>query len=132
MSSITTSILVRRPDTHAEQVQELTQNLRDAVLDAPIDDARPATAGPPPPGAKSGELIAIGALVVTLAPIVVEGLVTVLTSWLSRQPSDVEIEVDGRRFRGQVTRAQRDELVAAFLRTAELSDAELRDAEPRS
>lgn len=132
MSSITATILVKRPDADAEQLQELTQNLREAVLDAPIDDARPASAGPPPLGGKSGELIAVGALVVTLAPIAVEGLVTVLTSWLSRQSSEVEIEVGGRRFRGRVTRAQHDQLVAAFLRTAELSDTELRDAEPRS
>jgi hypothetical protein len=132
MSSITTSILVRRPDSDDEQVQELTQNLRDAVLDAPVDDARPVTAGLPPPGAKSGELVAVGALVVTLAPIVVEGLVTVLTSWLDRQSPEVEIDVNGIKFRGPVTRAKRDELVALILRTAGLGDAELRDAEHRS
>ncbi|MEU8216685.1 hypothetical protein [Micromonospora sp. NPDC048843] len=39
----------------------------------------------------------------------------VIASWLSRQPTDVEIEIDGRRFKGRVSKAQRDELVAAYL-----------------
>ena len=47
---------------------------------------------------------------------VLDGLVAVVASWLTRQPSDVEVEIDGRRFRGRVTRAQRDELVAAYVR----------------
>jgi hypothetical protein len=46
----------------------------------------------------------------------VESLMALVSSWLSRQPSDVEVEIDGHRFRGGVTRSQRDELVAAYLR----------------
>ena len=68
------------------------------------------------PGSKSGEVLAVGALIVTLAPTVIEGVVAVLTSWLSRQPDDVELEIDGQRFRGRVTKSQRDELVAAYVR----------------
>ena len=86
------------------------------VLDADVDDVQLATAGPAPAGARSGELLAVGALVVTLAPTVVEGLMTVVSSWLGRQPNEVEVEVDGHRFRGRVTRAQRDELVATYVR----------------
>ncbi|MEV4352332.1 hypothetical protein AB0J83_48380 [Actinoplanes sp. NPDC049596] len=96
--------------------QILSQNLREALLRTGVDDVRPASAGAAPPGTRSGEALAIGALVVTLAPTVVETLMTVLASWLSRQPAEVEIDIDGRRFRGPVTRAQRDALVAHYLR----------------
>jgi len=100
----------------AEGVTALTRSLRDEILVAAVDSARLGTAGPAPVGAKSGEVLAVGTLVVALAPAVVEGLMGVVSSWLSRQPSDVEVEVDGHRFSGHVTRAQRDELVAAYLR----------------
>jgi hypothetical protein len=100
----------------AEGVTELAHNLRDIILTLDVDGADLKTASPAPVGAKSGGLVAVGAIVVALAPTVLEGLVGVVASWLSRQPGDVEVEIDGHRFRGQVTKAQRDELVAAYLR----------------
>jgi hypothetical protein len=39
----------------------------------------------------------------------------VVASWLSRQPADVKIEIDGQTFAGTVSRKQRDALVAAYL-----------------
>lgn len=116
MEPATIRIRVLDPDADAEDLRELADSLREAVLDTEVDDVRPATAGQAPAGAKSGEVLAVGALVVTLAPTVVEGLMAVVSSWLSRQPEEVEVEVDGQRFRGRVTRSQRDELVAAYLR----------------
>jgi hypothetical protein len=94
----------------------MANNLREALLDADVDDVRQGTAGSAPTGAKSGEVLAVGALVVTLAPTVVGSLMAMVSSWLSRQPSDVEVEIDGQRFRGAVTRSQREDLVAAYLR----------------
>ena len=44
----------------------------------------------------------------------VNALVDVATSWLKRQPFDVEVEIGGQRFKGPVTPAQRDLLVAAI------------------
>ena len=116
MDPATIRIRVLDPDADAEGLRDLADSLREAVLDTEVDDVRPATAGRAPAGAKSGEVLAVGALVVTLAPTVVEGLMVVVSSWLSRQPEEVEVEVDGHRFRGRVTRSQRDELVAAYLR----------------
>jgi cell division protein ZapA (FtsZ GTPase activity inhibitor) len=117
MRPLTIGVRVVCPDADAEGLHDLAHDLRQAVLAADVDDVRPATAGPPPAGAKSGEAIAIGALVVTLAPTVVEALMAVVSSWLSRQPNDVEVEIDGRRFQGRVTRSQREELVTAYLRS---------------
>lgn len=52
----------------------------------------------------------------TLAPVVMESVMGVVSSWLSRQPGDVEVEIDGHRFKGRVTKAQQDEIVAAYVR----------------
>jgi hypothetical protein len=116
LDPVTIDLRVRCPGVDTEGLHELTRNLQQAVLAVEVDDVRPATGGRAPDGAKSAEVVAVGALIVTLAPIVMEGLVAVVASWLTRQPSDVEVEIDGRRFRGRVTRAQRDELVAAYVR----------------
>jgi hypothetical protein len=115
MEQVTIDVRVLCPDLDAESVHELAHDLREIVFEADVDDVRPVTVGPAEPGAKSGGALAIGALVVTLAPTVVESLMVVVSSWLSRQPDDVEIEVDGHRFRGRVSRSQREELVAAYL-----------------
>lgn len=104
------------PHVNVEGLAELTINLHEAVSAVDVDDVRLGSAGPVPEGAKSGEALAVGALVVTLAPTIMNGLVAVVSSWLSRQPSDVEIEIDGHRFSGSVTPAQREELVATYLR----------------
>ncbi|MDG4795473.1 hypothetical protein [Micromonospora sp. WMMD1082] len=94
----------------------LATELRREVLDADVDGAEPATAGKAPAGAKSDALVAIGVLAVTLAPTVLESLMVVIASWLSRQPDDVVIEIDGSRFQGRVSKEQRDKLVTAYLR----------------
>ncbi|SNY38107.1 effector-associated constant component EACC1 [Paractinoplanes atraurantiacus] len=116
MEPATVSVRIRCPGAEAEDLDDLAQNLREALLDTDVDDVRQEITGAAQAGAKSGEVLAAGALVVALAPTVVESLMTIVASWLSRQPSDVEIEVDGQRFRGRVTRSERDELVAAYLR----------------
>jgi hypothetical protein len=39
----------------------------------------------------------------------------IISSWLSRQSDEVEVEIDGHRFRGRMTKDQRDELLKAYL-----------------
>lgn len=113
---MTVDLCVVCPGLDAEGLAETAGSLRDAVLAVDVDAVRPGAAGPVPAGVKSGEMLAVGALVVTLAPAVVEALMAVVSSWLSRQPRDVEVEIDGQRFHGSVSRSQRDQLVAAYLR----------------
>jgi hypothetical protein len=116
VEAVTVGLRVACPGLDAEGLEKLASNLLEAVSATDVDQVRLGIGGPAPAGAKSGELLAVGALVITLAPTVMEGLIAVVSSWLSRQPSDVEVEIDGHRFRGRVTRSQRDELVAAYLR----------------
>src|SRR5687768_11207721 len=103
MDQVQLPVHVRCPDLDDEGLAELTRTLRAEILDADVDEASPATAGDPPPGAKSGTAIALGALIIALAPSVINPLMTVVSSWLSRQPDGVEVEVDGFTFKGPVT-----------------------------
>jgi hypothetical protein len=93
----------------------LARNLRSDLLNVDVEDVRPDVSGPPPTSAKSGEAIAVGALIVSLAPSLVPTVVDIVASWLKRQPSDIEVEVDGQRLTGRVTPRQRDAIVAAYL-----------------
>lgn len=115
MEAASIGIRVVCPGVDPERLNELASNLAEALLAEDVDNVRAGTGGVAPAGAKAGEVLAIGALFVTLAPAVMEGVMAVVSSWLSRQPSDVEVDIDGHRFRGPVTRSQRDELVAAYL-----------------
>ncbi|MFF5294398.1 hypothetical protein [Paractinoplanes globisporus] len=116
MARLGIALRVVCPGLDGDGVADLTAGLRREILDTEVDSAEPVSSGRPPEGAKSSALVVVGALVVSLGPTVVESLMAVISSWLSRQPDDVEIEIDGHRFRGRVSRAQRDELVAAYLR----------------
>jgi hypothetical protein len=102
-------------DINDEESAELSRHLSAELLSVDIDEIRPVDAGAPPPGAKAGAAVAIGSVLVSLAPAMVERVIDVVASWLRRQSVDVEIEIGGQKLKGSVTRAQRDALVVAFL-----------------
>lgn len=96
------------------ELADLSRGLRADLLQLDIDDARAASAGPAPGGAKAGEAIAYGALLLSLAPIMTAGVVDVLSSWLRRQPMTIELEVEGLHLKGTVTAKQRDALMTVI------------------
>jgi len=110
------SLRVRCPGLDASGLANLTSRLRGQILQLDVDSAERRTADPAPAGAKSDELVSFTELAINLAPVVVPELVRLVTSWLSRQEVDVEVELDGQRFHGTVTRQQRDALVELYLR----------------
>jgi len=101
-------------DVDDDLLARMTGDLGDEVLELDVESVTRPTV-PPPAGSKAGEALAVGALLVAVAPALVEGLMTVVASWLSRQPAGVTVRIDGQEFTGTVTRAQRDALVDAFL-----------------
>jgi hypothetical protein len=105
-------------DLTQAELADLGQNLYEELLVLDVEDARPAGVEPPPPGAKAGEGIALGGLLVTAAPALIGRIFDVVTSWLKRQDIDVEVDFNGMKLKGSITRHQRDELVAAFLAQA--------------
>ena len=116
MSQVQVPVHVRCRDLDDDGLAQLTRDLRAEILEVDVDSARPATTGDLPVGAKSGEAIALGALIVALAPSVLTPLMAVVSSWLSRQPDDVEVEIDGYVFKGRVTEEERAKLVDGLLR----------------
>jgi hypothetical protein len=115
MNQVQISLPVACSGLDADGVADLTAELRREVLDTDVDSVELVAAGEAPEGAKSSTLVAVGALAVTLAPTVMESLMGVIASWLSRQSADVNVKIDGNRFQGRVSKAQLDELVEAYL-----------------
>jgi hypothetical protein len=105
-------------DTDAQEMDELARNLRQELLATDgIDDARPATSGPPPAGSKAGEAFQIGALAVSVAPVALQGVIDAVRSWSGRRPVgkvSITIADDTLTLEG-ATAAQQEHLVAAFL-----------------
>jgi hypothetical protein len=116
MSDVTLSLRITSAELDPEDLADLTGMLRDEILGVPAETVDLAPPGEPPPGAKAGEALAIGALVISVAPALVESLMAIVSSWLTRQPDDVELIIDGNRFRGRVSREERKQLVAAYLK----------------
>lgn len=103
-------------DSDEAEVAVLSRNLRAELLALDVDDVAPVESGAIPPGAKSGQALAFGTLLVTAAPMLIDGVVDVVVSWLRRQPIEIEIEIGGERLKGTVTARQRDALVQALIK----------------
>jgi len=95
-------------DGDAEEVDRLTRRLRREILDQEVESAELVTIGEIPEGARAGEAIAIGSLLVTLLPSVLPNLIDLLGGWLKRDTSrtikiklqrgetSVDVELDPR------------------------------------
>jgi hypothetical protein len=82
----------------ADELDRLTRDLLAELQDVPVE-ARITAGGKPPEGAKSGELVTLGALVVTALPSVLPTFVSFLQSWLKRgKPKSIKIKAaNGKR-----------------------------------
>ncbi|HEX9635302.1 MAG TPA: hypothetical protein VGB34_07475 [Candidatus Limnocylindria bacterium] len=95
-------------DGDVEEVDRLTRRLRSEILDQEVESAELVTAGEIPEGARAGEVIAIGSLLVTLLPSVLPNLIDLLGGWLKRDTTrtikiklqrgetSVDVELDPR------------------------------------
>ena len=86
------------PEQDAEELAELTQRLRDELLELDVDAVEPATGGAAPDGAKGLELLAVGGLVVRFAmkAPVLRTVVDTIVKWLGRQQArSVKLTLDG-------------------------------------
>ncbi|MEV4534306.1 hypothetical protein AB0J82_10805 [Asanoa sp. NPDC049518] len=101
-------------DVDDDLLARMADDLRAELLELDVESVTRPT-GPPPGGSKAGEALAVGALLVAVAPSIVDGVMAVVTSWLSRQRSDVTVEIDGQKIAGTFTRKQRGALVDAYL-----------------
>ena len=85
------------PDADAEEVAEATAQLRRELLELDVDSVKAPEGGPPPPGSKAAEVLAIGSLIVTLVKSTGLGAVVhTIQSWISRQQQrSVKLAIDG-------------------------------------
>jgi hypothetical protein len=83
------------------------------------------------PGAKSGELIAAGTVVVTAAPFILRQVLQLADTWLKNRPvRGIKVELDGRTIElSDASAAERERLIDAFLAHPEPPDENETDTE---
>ncbi|PBC65847.1 hypothetical protein BKI49_00950 [Streptomyces sp. Tue6028] len=104
-------------DSDQEELDALTRQLRERLLELEIERAELNRSGAVPGRAKPGEAIAVGALAVTAAPVVLRSVVQTVVSWLGNRPvrtAGISIGDDRLELRGVSSDGQRA-LIDAFL-----------------
>jgi hypothetical protein len=100
----------------AQELAELSRQLRAAVLESDADTVEPTRADAAPAGAK-GDPLTLATLAITIAPTAVEGLIRIVQAWVSRhERASVTVEAEGAKL--TVTgdpSAMQGQLVDAFL-----------------
>ena len=103
-------------DADAEERDDAARALRRELLELDVDAVqRPVV--PAPDGARAGEAIVLGTLLVTLAPPVLTSACTVIADWIGRRGDrSVELELDGDRIAlGGVSEEDRRRLIELFI-----------------
>lgn len=104
------------PQADLQESAELARRLRQSLLDADVGTVDLVRTAAAPAGAK-GDAVSLTTLAVTLAPVVLTGIITTLQSWLSRhERATVTVESAGEKLTltGSLSREQQ-QTVAAFL-----------------
>ena len=83
--NIQLTLLVKPGDVDPDELDLTTRLLCTELQDLPIDSVSLATAGESPVGAKAGDPVSLGALTLSLAPIVIPSLIEFLKSWMTRK-----------------------------------------------
>jgi hypothetical protein len=73
-------------DASAGELDDAARWLRQALLEAGLEDVELAAAGPLPSGAKSLEALLLGGLTLSLLPGALTTLIAVIQDWTSRRP----------------------------------------------
>jgi hypothetical protein len=106
------------PDADAEEVAEATLQLRRELLDLDVEAVELVRAGEPPPGTRTVELAALGALAVTVTQSgVLSPVVAAVRAWLAGAPQrSIKLELgDALELTGLSSHEQR-RLVDEWLR----------------
>jgi len=86
------------PEGDAEELTEVTRQVRRELLTLDIETVRTPTAGDAPAGSKGLELAALGALVVSVSRSqVLSSIVATVRAWIARSPQQrsIRLELDG-------------------------------------
>ncbi|MER8219471.1 hypothetical protein ABTZ58_02455 [Streptomyces sp. NPDC094143] len=114
-------------DTDDDELLRLSSQLRRSLLELDVTDVQlarsPNVVGA---GAKSGELIAAGAVAVTAAPFVLRQVLKLADTWLKNRPiHSIMVELDGRTIElSDASDVERERLIDAFLAHSGAPDAD--------
>jgi len=72
------------PQADPDQIDRQTRTLIRELRELHIESIEPARLANPPPGAKAGEAIALGSVVVSVLPSILETVILFLRDWSSR------------------------------------------------
>ena len=120
---------VTGPDSAADdaELEQLTLALREEILQLDdVNTVEQATAGPAPDGTRSGELAAIGSLIVSAVPGVQAAakVLAVIRSWLGGRSGGaptLKMTVGGNSIEIAADDDQQDALVEQFIKTLQAS-----------
>jgi hypothetical protein len=104
-------------DTHLEDLERLTTQLRARLRELDVEAVRLVRSEDVPPEAKSADAITIGALSIILTPAALESAVRLVEAWVKRHPAKrVKITVGGDSLEiNNASRANEQELTKAFI-----------------
>ncbi|WP_328619694.1 hypothetical protein [Streptomyces sp. NBC_00354] len=117
-------------DVDQEELDELTMQLRRRLLELDVEDVRVRrSGGEVPVGAKPGELIAIGALVVSLAPATLGLALRLVETWMQNRPvRKVTVDIDGHVLDlGLASKEEQRRIVDAYLAYVQTRPASIED-----
>jgi len=105
------------PDGDQEELDRVTRQLRQHLLQLDVADVEFVHTGEPPAGAKAVDPAAIGALAVTLAPGAIQGIIGLVQSWLKdRRVSSIKITLGHDSLElANASPAQLEQLTSAFI-----------------
>ena len=105
-------------DVDAARLEELTASLRRELIDLDVEAVERVEDDAAPAGAKVGEVLALGALVVKVAKSAgsVAAVVRALQDWAARGGRSVKLDVGGDTIElTGASRAQQDRLIEAWI-----------------
>lgn len=121
MSDATTQLtlyLDAGPESDAEELTELTRQLRDELLDLDLESVDLVSNGVLPPKSKVVEPLTFGAILLTLAASggVITTLINAIQSWLTRHDRrSVTLEIDGDKLEvGGISPEEQRRLINAW------------------
>ena len=85
-AALVTIVLSGLPDMDADELDNLTADLRKALLELDVDAVAPITTNEPPIGAKPAEAFTVGALAITTSPVLIASVVRLIETWIKNRP----------------------------------------------
>ncbi|MDQ6741808.1 MAG: hypothetical protein M3Z97_02715 [Candidatus Dormibacteraeota bacterium] len=105
------------PDSDAEELARLTGQLRSQLLELDVDRVDLVRGGQAPPGSKVADPITIGAIIITLAPTLIQAVIGLVQNWHKDHPvSSVKVTLgDDSLELSNASPEQVEQLAQAFI-----------------